>query len=88
MLQTLKDKRKSISTRLKMSFIVFVIALFIVIMVTLMYQNSSFGQFEIFSKDITVKGMAQKNVTAGGPNATINESGLRQNVSQEKVKSK
>lgn len=57
-------------------------------MVTLMYQNSSFGQFEIFSKDITMKGMSQKNVTAGGPNATTNESGLRQNVTQEKVAAK
>lgn len=57
-------------------------------MVSLMYQNSSFGQFEIFSKDIATKGITQKNVTAGEPNTTTNESGLRQNETQEKAGAK
>jgi hypothetical protein len=69
------------SMRLKISFIVSLIAFPIVIMVTLMYQNSSFGLFEGFSKGMAMGGMAHKNVTAGGPNVTTNnEFGLRSNV--------
>ncbi|XP_058729619.1 probable fucosyltransferase 7 [Vicia villosa] len=81
-LQILKDKKKAISMRLKMSFVVFVRALLIVIMVTLIYQNASFVQFEMFSEDIKMKGMVQKNITSRGPNATIN---VRQNITHEKV---
>jgi hypothetical protein len=69
------------SMRLKISFIVSLIAFSIVIMVTLMYQNSSFGLFEGFSKGMAIGGMAHKNVTAGGLNVTTNNQfGLRSNV--------
>ncbi|KAK2432315.1 putative fucosyltransferase [Trifolium repens] len=69
------------SMRLKISFIVSLIAFPIVIMVTLMYQNSSFGLFEGFSKGMAIGGMAHKNVTAGGLNVTTNNQfGLRSNV--------
>jgi len=71
------------SMRLKMSFIVCLISFTIVIMVTLMYQNSSLGLFERFSKGMTIKGMAQKNVIAGGSNVTTNDFGLRQNVTHD-----
>ncbi|CAJ2656444.1 unnamed protein product [Trifolium pratense] len=69
------------SMRLKISFIVSFIALPIVFMVTLMYQNSSFGLFEGFSKGMAIGGMNQKNFTIGVPNVTANnEFGLRSDV--------
>jgi hypothetical protein len=67
--------------RLKMSFIVCLITLPIVIMVTIMYQNSSFGLFEGFSKGMSMGGMTHANVKAGGPNVTT--IGLRQNVTHD-----
>ncbi|XP_004507055.3 probable fucosyltransferase 8 [Cicer arietinum] len=59
------------SMSLKMPFIVCLIIFPIVIMVTLMYQNASFGLFEGFSK-----GMAYKNVTTS-------DIGLGQNVTYD-----
>jgi len=75
------------SMRLKMSFIVCLISLPIIIMVTLMYQNSSFGLFEGFSKGIIMKEMTQKNVTTGGPNVTHDNFGEK-DKSGAKFKSK
>ncbi|KAK2378488.1 putative fucosyltransferase [Trifolium repens] len=69
--------------RLKMSFIVCLIVLPIVIMVTLMYQNSSFGLFEGFSKGMSMRGMTHTTVEAGVSNVTTNELELRQNVTHD-----
>jgi hypothetical protein len=69
--------------RFKMSFIVCLITLPIVIMVTIMYQNSSFGLFEGFSKGMSMGGMTHANVEAGVSNVTTNELELRQNVTHD-----
>ncbi|WJX48663.1 hypothetical protein P8452_35196 [Trifolium repens] len=69
------------SKRLKMSFIVSLIAFHVVIMVTIMYQNSSFGLFELFSKGMAMGGMTHVNVKNGGANVTT--IGLRQNVTHD-----
>ncbi|GAU25571.1 hypothetical protein TSUD_260050 [Trifolium subterraneum] len=71
------------SMRLKMSFIVCLIALPMVIMVTLMYQNSSFGIFEGFTKGMSMGGVSHANIRARGPNVTTNEFDLRQNVTHD-----
>jgi hypothetical protein len=64
-----------------MSFIVSLIAFHVVIMVTIMYQNSSFGLFELFSKGMAMGGMTHVNVKNGGANVTT--IGLRQNVTHD-----
>lgn len=83
MLKTIKHKMEASSMSLKKSIIVCLIAFPTLIMVTLMYQNSFFGQFEMFSKDMSMGGMTHNNVTSGGSNVTTNDFGLRQNVTHD-----
>lgn len=83
MLKTMKHKMEASSMSLKKSIIVCFIAFPTLIMVTLMYQNSYFGQFEWFSKGMSMGGMTHNNVTCGGSNVTINDFGLRQNVTHD-----
>jgi hypothetical protein len=83
MLKTMKHKVQASSMSLKKSIIVCLIAFPTLIMVTLMYQNSFFGQFEKFSKGMTMGGMTHKNVTSEGSIVTPNDFGLRQNVTHD-----
>jgi len=69
MLKTMKHKMEASSMSLKKSIIVCLIAFPTVIMVTLMYQNSFFGQFERFSKGMT--------------NVRAYDFGLRHNVTHD-----
>ena len=88
-LQAAMDKMGLSCKRLTTFFVVFFIALPVVLMVNSMYKNSSFGLLGGFPK---VPGGRAKNVTdeffSGGPNVTTNSLGLEgrvQNITHQNI---